>query len=134
MVCMSFSFQFGIRMVHWLQVQIRTFIYYSLHSLTLDVRIKDNGHKMSLQGVDNGRIWFDKKRIPRDNLLNKFGDVTPEGKYVSPYENSFKRFGAMVGEQKKLLENTDQMDIFFFSPSTIGRWTCIGGYRDSCGC
>jgi acyl-CoA oxidase len=63
---------------------------------------------MGLLGVDNGRIWFDKKRIPRDNLLNKFGDVTPEGKYISAYDSNLKRFGAMVGKKnyKKLIFST----------------------------
>lgn len=65
-------------------------------SIAENVRIKDNGHKMGLLGVDNGRIWFDNKRIPRDNLLNRFGDVSEDGKYTSPYSNNMKRFGAMV--------------------------------------
>ena len=30
------------------------------------VRIEDCGRKMGLNGVDNGRIWFDGVRIPRD--------------------------------------------------------------------
>ena len=30
-------------------------------------RIEDDGLKMGLNGVDNGRIWFDGVRVPRDN-------------------------------------------------------------------
>ncbi len=30
------------------------------------VRIKDQGPKMGLNGVDNGRIWFDHVRVPRE--------------------------------------------------------------------
>ncbi|EGC29627.1 hypothetical protein DICPUDRAFT_158763 [Dictyostelium purpureum] len=65
-------------------------------TIAQNVRIMDNGHKLGLQGVDNGRIWFDNKRIPRDNLLNKFGDVQKDGTYVSSIQSKGKRFGAMV--------------------------------------
>ncbi|KAN0021668.1 hypothetical protein ACTFIU_003812 [Dictyostelium citrinum] len=65
-------------------------------SIAENVRIMDNGHKLGLQGVDNGRIWFDNKRIPRDNLLNKFGDVEKDGTYVSSIPSKSKRFGSMV--------------------------------------
>ncbi|KAM2061852.1 hypothetical protein ACFX1T_046866 [Malus domestica] len=39
--------------------------------------------KIGLNGVDNGRIWFDNVRIPRENLLNSVADVSPDGKYLS---------------------------------------------------
>ena len=29
--------------------------------------------------------------------MNKQGDVTPEGKYVSPFKNKSERFGAVLG-------------------------------------
>ena len=31
---------------------------------------------MGLNGVDNGRLWFDGVRVPREALLNRFADVT----------------------------------------------------------
>src|SRR5918999_1021535 len=43
------------------------------------VWIEDDGQKMGLNGVDNGRIWFDGVRVPRTALLNQFADVTPSG-------------------------------------------------------
>ncbi len=61
------------------------------------VRIEDCGEKMGLNGVDNGRIWFDNVRVPRDALLNRYGDVSPEGVYSSPIENPNRRFFTMVG-------------------------------------
>jgi len=64
--------------------------------LYLDVRIADNGVKMGLPGVDNGRLWFDNKRIPRENLLNKHADVTEEGQYASPISNKIQRFATMM--------------------------------------
>lgn len=61
------------------------------------VRIEDDGLKMGLNGVDNGRIWFDRVRVPRTALLNRFADVTPEGVYESPIENPNRRFFTMLG-------------------------------------
>jgi acyl-CoA oxidase len=61
------------------------------------VQIEDCGEKMGLNGVDNGRIWFDGVRVPRAALLNRYGDVSAEGVYSSPIENSGKRFFTMLG-------------------------------------
>ncbi|MEV7729597.1 acyl-CoA dehydrogenase [Streptomyces sp. NPDC087917] len=61
------------------------------------VRIEDDGRKMGLNGVDNGRIWFDGVRVPREALLNRFADVTPEGVYESPIDNPNRRFFTMLG-------------------------------------
>jgi acyl-CoA oxidase len=61
------------------------------------VRIEDCGEKMGLNGVDNGRIYFDGVRVPREALLNRYADVDPEGRYKSPIENANKRFFTMLG-------------------------------------
>ena len=61
------------------------------------VTIKDCGYKMGLNGVDNGRLWFDQVRVPKDNLLNKYGDITSDGQYTSPVTNPSKRFFTMLG-------------------------------------
>jgi len=61
------------------------------------VRVEDSGYKMGLNGVDNGRIWFDQVRVPKDNLLNKYGDITDDGQYESPVKNPSKRFFTMLG-------------------------------------
>ncbi|MER6386903.1 acyl-CoA dehydrogenase [Streptomyces sp. NPDC001523] len=61
------------------------------------VRIEDDGRKMGLNGVDNGRIRFDGVRVPREALLNRFADVTPEGVYESAIENPNRRFFTMLG-------------------------------------
>ncbi|WP_193605797.1 acyl-CoA dehydrogenase family protein [Nocardioides dongkuii] len=61
------------------------------------VRIEDDGLKMGLNGVDNGRLWFDGVRIPRTALLNRFADVTPAGVYESAIENPNRRFFTMLG-------------------------------------
>ncbi|MEA2196467.1 MAG: acyl-CoA oxidase, partial [Solirubrobacteraceae bacterium] len=36
-------------------------------------------------------------RVPRDALLNRYGDVTADGQYTSPIENANKRFFTMLG-------------------------------------
>ncbi|MGW7094195.1 acyl-CoA dehydrogenase family protein [Streptomyces sp. NPDC054874] len=61
------------------------------------VRIEDDGRKMGLNGVDNGRIRFDGVRVPREALLNRFADVTPEGVYRSTIDNPDRRFFTMLG-------------------------------------
>jgi acyl-CoA oxidase len=60
------------------------------------VRIEDCGEKMGLNGVDNGSIWFDHVRVPREALLNRYGEVNAAGKYESPIEKSGKRFFTML--------------------------------------
>ena len=62
-----------------------------------DIRIEDCGEKMGLNGVDNGRIWFDQVWIPRENLLDRFATVHPDGTYESPIPSSSKRFFTMLG-------------------------------------
>ena len=61
------------------------------------VSIEDCGHKAGLNGVDNGRITFTDVKVPKDALLNRYGDVDDDGNYSSPIENETKRFFTMVG-------------------------------------
>ncbi|MEZ4847934.1 MAG: acyl-CoA dehydrogenase [Bacteroidia bacterium] len=61
------------------------------------VRIEDSGEKLGLNGVDNGRIWFDQVRVPRRNLLNRFADVSESGEYSSPINSDGRRFFTMLG-------------------------------------
>src|SRR3954452_931892 len=61
------------------------------------VRLEDCGAKLGLNGVDNGRIWFDHVRVPRENLLDRYAQVDADGTYHSPIENPTKRFFTMIG-------------------------------------
>lgn len=61
------------------------------------VTTSDCEYKGGLPGVDNGRIVFDHVRVPRVNLLNKYGDVAADGTYSSPIDNPNRRFFTMLG-------------------------------------
>ena len=79
--------------VHALMVPLRN----QEHQLLPGIKIEDCGYKLGLNGVDNGRIWFDNVRVPRENLLNRFGDVDADGRYSSPIQNPSRRFFTMLG-------------------------------------
>ena len=50
------------------------------------VTIGDMGHKVGLNGLDNGWLMFDHYEIDREMLLNKTGDVSKEGVYTTPFK------------------------------------------------
>lgn len=61
------------------------------------IRIEDNGYKGGLNGVDNGRLWFDQIEVPRSHLLDRFGSVDESGQYHSPIASPSRRFFMMLG-------------------------------------
>ncbi|MGB5752732.1 MAG: acyl-CoA dehydrogenase [Thermoanaerobaculia bacterium] len=61
------------------------------------VGVEDCGEKLGLNGIDNGRLWFDQVRIPRQNLLDRFAQVAADGSYSSPISSPTKRFFVMLG-------------------------------------
>ena len=81
---------------------------YGVHALLVPIRdeegrtlpgvtVEDCGYKMGLNGVDNGRLWFEQVRVPAENLLNKYASVSEEGTYSSPIASRGKRFFTMLG-------------------------------------
>ncbi|GIG23920.1 acyl-CoA dehydrogenase [Cellulomonas denverensis] len=58
---------------------------------------EDDGLKGGLNGIDNGRLWFDHVRVPRADLLNRYGDVAADGSYTSPIASPGRRFFTMLG-------------------------------------
>src|SRR5260221_43515 len=61
------------------------------------ITVEDNGLKLGLNGVDNGRIWFHNTRIARTELLNRFAEVTDNGQYRSEIKSNNHRFFTMIG-------------------------------------
>nr|WP_210413933.1 acyl-CoA dehydrogenase [Protaetiibacter larvae] len=58
---------------------------------------EDDGLKGGLNGIDNGRLHFDHVRVPRTNLLDRYGHVDPDGEYSSPIASPGRRFFTMLG-------------------------------------
>ncbi|TFB51764.1 acyl-CoA dehydrogenase [Cryobacterium tagatosivorans] len=58
---------------------------------------EDDGLKGGLNGIDNGRLHFTNVRIPRANLLNRYGDVDAAGTYTSSIDSPGRRFFTMLG-------------------------------------
>jgi len=52
------------------------------------VGIADCGYKMGLNGVDNGRLWFNNVRIPLENLLNRVRECLHCSQGASPQADS----------------------------------------------
>ena len=61
------------------------------------VTIEDCGHKMGLNGVDNGIIYFDNVIIPKENMLDRFASVNAKGQFESPIASDNRRFFTMLG-------------------------------------
>jgi acyl-CoA oxidase len=61
------------------------------------VSIGDCGVKGGLNGVDNGRLTFERVRVPRTALLDRYGAVHEDGSYHSPIDSAGRRFFTMLG-------------------------------------
>ena len=83
-------------------------VNYGVHAIYVPIRdadgklfpgisSEDDGLKGGLNGIDNGRLAFDHVRVPRTNLLNRYGNVEADGSYSSPIESPGRRFFTMLG-------------------------------------
>ncbi|WP_285246073.1 acyl-CoA dehydrogenase [Pseudarthrobacter sp. efr-133-R2A-89] len=84
-------------------------VNHGVHALYVDLRDpdtkeflpgiggEDDGIKGGLNGIDNGRLHFTNVRVPRTNLLNRYGNVDADGTYTSPIASPGRRFFTMLG-------------------------------------
>ena len=72
---------------------------------------EDDGLKGGLNGIDNGRLHFHGVRVPRENLLNRYGDVAVDGSYSSDIQSPGRRFFTMIGTlvQARASPNTSRL-------------------------
>lgn len=59
--------------------------------------IEDCGHKMGLNGVDNGILTFKNVVIPYENMLDRFAQVNENGEFESSIPSDNRRFFTMLG-------------------------------------
>jgi len=50
------------------------------------------GVKLGLNGVDNAALKYNQVRVPRENMMNRYADVTPEGQFQSEVKRVPQRF------------------------------------------
>ncbi|XP_006041428.2 peroxisomal acyl-coenzyme A oxidase 2 isoform X1 [Bubalus bubalis] len=81
------------------------------HSPLPGITIGDIGPKMDFEHTDNGFLKLDHVRIPRENMLNRFAQVLPDGTYVKlgvPKSNYLSmvvvRVDVLLGEVLPLLQ------------------------------
>ncbi len=53
----------------------------------------DCGKKIGHDTIDNGFIIFENYRIPKENMLNRFSNITKEGIFESQIQSADLRFG-----------------------------------------
>ncbi|MEM6541740.1 MAG: acyl-CoA dehydrogenase family protein, partial [Bacteroidota bacterium] len=78
--------------VHAILVPLRN----ARHQVYDGITIEDNGYKLGLNGVDNGKIWFNQVKVPVENLLDHYGGIDATGSYHSKIKNPNKRFFTML--------------------------------------
>eukprot|EP00190_Bangiopsis_sp_CCMP1999_P004786 CAMPEP_0198731144 /NCGR_PEP_ID=MMETSP1475-20131203/28334_1 /TAXON_ID= ORGANISM="Unidentified sp., Strain CCMP1999" /NCGR_SAMPLE_ID=MMETSP1475 /ASSEMBLY_ACC=CAM_ASM_001111 /LENGTH=605 /DNA_ID=CAMNT_0044494069 /DNA_START=36 /DNA_END=1850 /DNA_ORIENTATION=- len=61
------------------------------------ITVADCGHKWGLNGVDNGRIWFNHVAVPREDMLSKMSWVSADGTFGSNVPDPDERFGRTLG-------------------------------------
>jgi acyl-CoA oxidase len=103
--CVCFSGKCATHAVVYAQLITPDGTNHGLHAFVVPIRntstllpfpgvtVGDLGEKIALNGVDNGFVMFQNYGIPRDNLLNKTADVSPEGQYISCFKDPRKRMG-----------------------------------------
>ncbi|GLH03761.1 Probable peroxisomal acyl-coenzyme A oxidase 1 [Gryllus bimaculatus] len=71
--------------------------------------VGDMGEKLGLNGIDNGFMMFQNYRIPRESLLNKMSDVTPEGEYETCFTNPQQQLGNELDQAFSIFINLEYL-------------------------
>ncbi|WP_454850819.1 acyl-CoA dehydrogenase family protein [Promicromonospora soli] len=58
---------------------------------------EDDDQKGGLNGIDNGKLHFTNVRVPRQDLLARYGQVAADGTYTSSIDSPGRRFFTMLG-------------------------------------
>lgn len=66
-----------------------------------NVEVGDMGSKMGRNGLDNGWIRFNHKRIPRTNMLSRWAQVSADGVFTPP-PNKQISYNALIGTRVEL--------------------------------
>ncbi|XP_076826059.1 peroxisomal acyl-coenzyme A oxidase 2-like isoform X2 [Clavelina lepadiformis] len=85
--------------MHGFMVQIRDL---TTHEPLPGVTVGDIGAKLSFESVDNGFLYLQNVRIPRENLLSKLSEVHPDGTYIKK-GNQRLMYGSMVRVRVNLI-------------------------------
>jgi len=78
---------------------------------------EDDGQKGGLNGIDNGKLHFTNVRVPRRDLLARYGQVAADGTYTSPIDSPGRRFFTMLGA---LVQGRVSLDGASISAAKIG--------------
>lgn len=78
--------------VHVFHVQIRD----DKGNLMPGVQVGDIGHKLGMNGVDNGWAVFRRVKLPYDALLDKFSQIDENGNFISEVKKKTERFALQL--------------------------------------
>ncbi|XP_022652853.1 peroxisomal acyl-coenzyme A oxidase 1-like isoform X2 [Varroa destructor] len=86
--------------IHPFMVQLRNL---ETHEPLPGINVGEIGPKMGLRSADNGFLKLDKVRIPRENMLMKNAQISPDGTYHKPASDKLN-YGTMVFVRVLLLD------------------------------
>jgi len=90
---------------------------YGVHSFLVPLRSMENGTplpgisvgdcgaKMGRNGLDNGWIQFHNVRVPRDNMLMRWAQVSPDGVYTKPPKAQLS-YGALLAGRVTMIQDS----------------------------
>lgn len=92
---------------HSFIVQIRSL---EDHKALPGITIGSIGPKFGYQGVDNGYLQFDHVHIPRQHMLMRYSQVTPDGAYVAPpAANAKAAYATMVYVRATIVRDAGEL-------------------------